>query len=157
MFFLQAPVVRVIQDSVGQMPNGRLTAKLDCIVQGYPPPTVYWFYYEGDTRVKTLDADKYATTKQATDYQNLYNGEQWYTLLIRYVQAGDFRDYFCMAESTEGTGMKKVSLFSTYDCQGPLCYSLDPEKRGGVAVVKSCPLLAVSCVVFYFVNSWMFL
>ncbi|XP_012946459.1 protein amalgam [Aplysia californica] len=141
VYVYQAPVVRVVQDSVGQYANGMLDAKLDCIVQGYPQPTVYWGYYKGDTFVKALDQDKYETTKQATDYQNLYNGEQWYTLLIRFVQAGDFRDYLCVAENSEGRGQRKVTLFSTYDCQGPLCYSIDPENRGGGALPRLSPVL----------------
>ena len=98
--------------------------------------------------MKALDADKYDTTKQATDYQNLYNGEQWYTLLIRFVTAGDFRDYFCYAENSEGSGEQKVTLFSTYDCQGPLCYSIDPDRKGAGNSVQYSYIVFILSFVF---------
>ncbi|BFZ25546.1 hypothetical protein BsWGS_28585 [Bradybaena similaris] len=129
VYVFQAPSVRVLQDSVGQFANGRLEAKLDCIVQGYPIPTVYWMVIKGDTRQRLLNTEKFETTKQATDMQNLYAGEQWYTLTIKFVQAGDFQDYYCVGSNSKGENMTKVTLFSTWDCQGPMCYSLDPENR----------------------------
>ncbi|RUS70173.1 hypothetical protein EGW08_022065 [Elysia chlorotica] len=131
VYVAQEPTVRVLQDSVGQFANGQLKAKLDCIVQGYPTPSVEWMVYDGPRRRALTDSDKFDTTKQATDTQNLYNGEQWYTLTINYVQALDFRDYFCVGNNTYGEGVGKVTLFSTTECQGPLCYSMDVSPSGG--------------------------
>jgi limbic system-associated membrane protein len=126
---LQAPSVRVLQDSVGQYSNGKMTAKLDCIVQGYPIPTVHWMITRRGQEQKLLNTEKYETTKQATDKQNLFAGEQWYTLKISFVMADDFRDYFCVGTNSKGNGTAKVTLFATWDCQGPSCISLDPENR----------------------------
>ncbi|KAK3798155.1 hypothetical protein RRG08_057886, partial [Elysia crispata] len=131
VYVAQEPTVRVLQDSVGQFANGQLKAKLDCIVQGYPTPTVEWMVHDGPMKRVLTDSDKFDTTKQATDTQNLYNGEQWYTLTINFVQALDFRDYYCVGNNTYGEGVGIVTLFSTTECQGPLCYSMDVNLSGG--------------------------
>ncbi|CAL1534047.1 unnamed protein product [Lymnaea stagnalis] len=141
VYVFQEPTVRVLQNSVGQFANGRLDAKLDCIVQGYPTPMVYWMIKNREERTVLTDSDKYETTKQATDTQNLLNGEQWYTLKIRYVQALDYRDYYCVGINSKGEGNATVNLFSTWDCQGPLCYSLDPSGRGGADISRLPPLI----------------
>ncbi|KAK0066930.1 protein amalgam [Biomphalaria pfeifferi] len=140
VYVFQEPTVRVLQNSVGQYANGRLDAKLDCIVRGYPTPTVYWMVKNGDQKVILTDSDKYETTKQATDTQNLLNGEQWYTLKIRYIQALDYRDYYCVGVNSIGEGNATVNVFSTWDCQGPLCYSLDPSRPNSANFPQSAPL-----------------
>ncbi|GFR84461.1 lachesin [Elysia marginata] len=64
VYVAQEPTVRVLQDSVGQFANGQLKAKLDCIVQGYPTPTVEWVVLDGPMRRVLTDSDKFRTTKQ---------------------------------------------------------------------------------------------
>ncbi|KAH9500385.1 hypothetical protein Btru_071690 [Bulinus truncatus] len=111
VYVFQEPTARVLQNSVGQFANGRLDAKLDCIVQGYPTPTVYWMIKNGEQKIILTDSDKYETTKQATDTINLMNGEQWYTLKIHYVQALDYRDYYCVGRNNLGEGNVTITLF----------------------------------------------
>ncbi|XP_059146159.1 protein amalgam-like [Physella acuta] len=148
VYVFQAPTVRVLQNSVGQFANGRLDAKLDCIVQGYPTPTVYWMVVNEQEHIILKNSDKYETTKQATDTQNLFNGEQWYSLKVRYVQALDFRDYYCVGVNSKGQGNATVTLFSTWDCQGPLCYSLEASGRGGANLLQLFPLRLLLIAVF---------
>ncbi|GFO32956.1 lachesin [Plakobranchus ocellatus] len=157
VYVFQEPTVRVLQDSVGQLANGQLEAKLDCIVQGYPTPTVFWMVMDGPMRRVLTDSDKFETTKQATDTQNLYNGEQWYTLTISFVQALDAGEYFCVGNNSKGEGMGKVTLFATTECQGPLCYSMDVGLSGKAGLpVTHAHFWTVATLMFVALTGFLF-
>ncbi|XP_071111268.1 lachesin-like [Haliotis cracherodii] len=129
-----APTVRVVQDSVGQAQNRRFYAKLECITQGYPVPTVRWERIVSGGRSPINDDDKFDFNKQTTDNQNLKAGEQWYTLKVKNVQANDYTDYFCIATNTKGASQATITMFETTECQGPNCPSLPSSKAAEVKV-----------------------
>ncbi|XP_076438270.1 hemicentin-1-like [Babylonia areolata] len=133
-----APTARTVQNSVGQAQNRRFTARLDCIVNGYPRPKVHWEKVVSGGRVVLTDNDFYVNTKQTTDNQNMMSGEQWYTLKIKNVRANDYTDYHCIANNKKGTATIMVSVFETPDCQGPNCPSLGTGETSGI---RFSPLL----------------
>ncbi|KAK0066913.1 lachesin [Biomphalaria pfeifferi] len=122
-----APRTRVVQDSVGQAQNRRFYAKLECIVQGHPEPTVTWERVINNGRVRITDDEKYDINKQTKDLQNLKAMESWYTLKIINVQANDYTTYYCIAENNFGRANSTVVLFETTECQGANCPSLPPS------------------------------
>merc|ERR1719334_1976445 len=80
LFVFHKPKTRVVQNSVGQAQNRRFSAKLECIVQGHPEPTVTFMRQAGDEIVPISDDDKFDINKQTTDNQNLKAMEQWSSL-----------------------------------------------------------------------------
>ncbi|KAH9504469.1 hypothetical protein Btru_062861 [Bulinus truncatus] len=121
------PKTRVVQDSVGQAQNRRFYAKLECIVQGHPEPTVTWERVVNNARFRITDDEKFDINKQTKDNQNLKAMESWYTLKIINVQANDYTTYYCIAENTFGRANSTIVLFETTECQGPNCPSLPPS------------------------------
>ena len=121
------PRTRVVQNSVGQAQNRRFSAKVECIVQGHPEPTVTFKRLVGKTLVPISDDDKYDVNKQTTDNQNLKAMEQWYSLKIKNVQANDFTTFVCDATNVFGTANSTIRLFETTECQGANCPSLPPS------------------------------
>uniref|UniRef100_A0A0B7AC00 Ig-like domain-containing protein n=1 Tax=Arion vulgaris TaxID=1028688 RepID=A0A0B7AC00_9EUPU len=126
------PYTRVVQDSVGQAQNRRFSAKLECIVQGHPEPTVSWERSVNNGRVRVSDDDKFDINKQTTDNQNLMAMEEWYTLKVKNVQANDYTTYYCIAKNNFGTAYSTIVLFETTECQGPNCPSLPPSSSSHV-------------------------
>ncbi|GFN94376.1 I-type lectin-like protein 3 [Plakobranchus ocellatus] len=122
-----APSTRVVQNSVGQAQNRRFSAKLECIVQGHPQPTVTWDRQVNQARILITDDDKFDINKQTTDNQNLKAMEQWYSLKVKNVQANDFTAYYCKAENQYGNHSSRIDLFETTECQGSNCPSLAPS------------------------------
>ncbi|XP_046554977.1 protein amalgam-like [Haliotis rubra] len=143
------PTVRVVQDSVGQAQNRRFWAKLECITQGYPAPTVRWERIVNGGRSPINDDDKFDFNKQTTDNQNLKAGEEWYTLKVKNVQANDYTDYFCIATNTKGSSQSTITMFETTECQGPNCPSLPSSKATEVKV--SLLAMAITTLVPYVV------
>ncbi|XP_025101533.1 hemicentin-1-like [Pomacea canaliculata] len=129
-----APTARVVQDSVGQAQGRRLSARLDCIVNGFPTPEVRWERTVKGGRVEIRDNDFFVNVKQTTDNQNMMAGEQWYTLKVKNVQANDYTDYYCIAHNSKGKTEVTIVLFETPDCQGPNCPSL-LTSRGSSAML----------------------
>ncbi|XP_041373572.1 lachesin-like [Gigantopelta aegis] len=148
-----APTVRVVQDSVGQAQNRRFHAKLECIVQGYPSPSVRWERVVNNGRAQINDDDKFDFNKQTTDNQNLMSGEQWYTLKVKNVQANDYTTYFCIATNSKGTNMATITLFETTECQGPNCPSLPSSDtvyiKSSLLVLVASSLLHITSLYFF--------
>lgn len=119
-----APVARTTQESVGQAQNMRVHSRLDCIVNGYPTPSVRWERRVSGGRQVLTDDDFFNVLKITTDNQNLMAGEQWYILTVKNVGANDYTDYYCIAENNKGTASVTITLFETFVCQGPNCPSL---------------------------------
>ncbi|CAL1530037.1 unnamed protein product [Lymnaea stagnalis] len=136
-----APKTRVVQDSVGQAQNRRFHAKIECIVQGHPEPTVTWERVVNTGRVRITDDDKFDINKQTTDNQNLKAMEQWYTMKIKNVQANDYTTYFCIAENNFGKSNSTIVLFETTECQGPNCPSLPPSSSPSFILTLMTTLL----------------
>lgn len=135
------PKTRVVQNSVGQAQNRRFSAKLECIVQGHPEPTVTWKRRSGEEIVPISDDDKFEINKQTTDNQNLKAMEQWYTLKVKNVQANDFTDFYCVADNVFGEAQSTVKLFETTECQGANCPSLKPSRSSHVTASLVVTLL----------------
>jgi len=121
------PRTRVVQNSVGQAQNRRFSAKLECIVQGHPEPTVTFKRRAGEDIVPISDDDKFEVNKQTTDNQNLKAMEQWYSLKVKNVQANDYTMFYCDATNVFGTANSTIKLFETTECQGSNCPSLPPS------------------------------
>ncbi|XP_034301030.2 neural cell adhesion molecule 1 isoform X4 [Magallana gigas] len=114
------PSCRPVQSAVGQAKNRRFNAKLECIVAGYPQPSMKWMKEtENGKLIEIDDDDKYDTTKQFSS--QLQNDEFWYTLLVKNVQATDYTNYYCVGTNKYGDGETTISLFETRQCQGLLC------------------------------------
>ncbi|KAK3770709.1 hypothetical protein RRG08_037898 [Elysia crispata] len=128
------PSTRVVQNSVGQAQNRRASAKLECIVQGHPQPTVTWERQVDKGRVIINDDDKFDINKQTTDNQNLKAMEHWYSLKVKNVQANDFVPYYCRASNRYGNHSSRIGLFETSECQGPNCKTLPPSAATHVTV-----------------------
>ncbi|XP_005101359.1 lachesin [Aplysia californica] len=128
-----APITRVVQNSVGQAQNRRFSAKLECIVQGHPEPTLTFKRRAGIEILAISDDDKFEVNKQTTDNQNLKAMEQWYTLKVKNVQANDYTDYYCVANNVFGSANSTIKLFETTECQGSNCPSLPPSRACSTA------------------------
>ncbi|XP_055867564.1 lachesin-like isoform X2 [Biomphalaria glabrata] len=127
LLVFHAPRTRVVQNSVGQAQNRRFSAKLECIVQGHPEPTVTWERVINNGRVRITDNQKFDINKQTKDLQNLMAMESWYSLKIINVQANDYTTYYCIAENNFGRANSTFVLFETTECQGANCPSLPPS------------------------------
>lgn len=128
------PSTRVVQNSVGQAQNRRFSAKLECIVQGHPQPTVTWERAVDNGRFLINDDDKFDINKQTTDNQNLKAMEQWYSLKVKNVQANDFTAYYCRAGNRYGNHSSRIDLFETTECQGSNCPSLPPSAAKAISM-----------------------
>ncbi|KAK0066910.1 lachesin, partial [Biomphalaria pfeifferi] len=127
LLVFHAPRTRVVQNSVGQAQNRRFSAKLECIVQGHPEPTITWERVISNGRVRITDNQKFDINKQTKDLQNLMAMESWYSLKIINVQANDYTTYYCIAENNFGRANSTFVLFETTECQGANCPSLPPS------------------------------
>ncbi|XP_061163807.1 lachesin-like [Saccostrea echinata] len=116
------PACRPVQSTVGQAQNRRFNAKLECIVAGFPQPSMRWMKEtENGKRTEITDDDKYDITKQFSS--QLQNDEFWYTLLVKNVQAKDYTKYYCVGTNRYGDGETTIILFETMECQGANCPS----------------------------------
>nr|XP_034301034.1 lachesin isoform X1 [Crassostrea gigas] len=116
------PSCRPVQSTVGQAQNRRFNAKLECIVAGYPQPSMKWMKEtENGKLIEIDDDDKYDITKQFSS--QLQNDEFWYTLLVKNVQAKDYTNYHCVGTNKYGDGEITIALFETMECQGSNCPS----------------------------------
>ncbi|XP_048748898.2 lachesin-like isoform X2 [Ostrea edulis] len=107
-----APSCRPVQSSVGQAQHRRLNAKLECIVAGYPQPSMVWMKEgENGKRIDIQDDDKYDITQQFSS--QLQNDEFWYTLLVKNVQAKDYTKYFCVGNNSYGSGETTIRLYES--------------------------------------------
>ncbi|XP_056010568.1 lachesin-like isoform X2 [Ostrea edulis] len=135
-----APSCRPVQSSVGQAQNRRFNAKLECIVAGYPQPSMVWMKEgENGKRIDIQDDDKYDITKQFSS--QLQNDEFWYTLLVKNVQAKDYTKYFCVGNNRYGSGETNIVLFETMECQGSNCPSAGGSGTSGLEASLSSILL----------------
>ncbi|ESO93974.1 hypothetical protein LOTGIDRAFT_228659 [Lottia gigantea] len=150
VLIFNSPRSRVVQNSVGQALGGRYNAKLECIVAGYPEPSVTFARLVGGAVVQINDNDDFVINKQTTDNQNLYAQEQWYTLQIKNVKAGHFTDYYCIAKNPYGEYTSTISLFETTECQGPNCPSFP---SGGADFIK----ISTFAILLPIVSSFLFL
>lgn len=116
------PSCRPVQSPIGQAKNRRFNATLECIIAGYPQPSMKWIKEtENGTLIKLDDDEKYDITQQFSSL--LQNNEFWYTLLVKNVQAKDYTNYHCVGINKYGEGETTISLFETVYCQGTDCLS----------------------------------
>ncbi|XP_061164486.1 lachesin-like [Saccostrea echinata] len=107
------PACRPVQSTVGQAQNRRFNAKLECIVAGFPQPSMRWVKKtESGKRTEITDDDKYDITKQFSS--QLQNDEFWYTLLVKNVQAKDYTNYYCVGNNRYGVGETVIILYGLY-------------------------------------------
>ncbi|XP_069115164.1 lachesin-like isoform X4 [Argopecten irradians] len=116
-----APSCFAVQNTVGQAQNRGFNAKLECIVTGYPTPSMHWEKLQNGERYQISDGDDYSTEKLSST-ENMIT-DIWYTLLVKNVQANDYTEYYCVATNTYGRNETTFMLFETEDCQGPTCLS----------------------------------
>ncbi|KAL5019582.1 hypothetical protein ScPMuIL_002474 [Solemya velum] len=132
------PITREVMDSVGQAQNRQFSAILECVISGYPAPSLSWSRLTNNGVEEVRDNEKYTISKQQSKV--LKTSEFWYTLRVKNVQANDFTVYYCVAKNRIGTSMSNITLFETVECQGAAC----PSMTKGVGV-KSSPSLFVIC------------
>ncbi|XP_033757832.1 lachesin-like isoform X2 [Pecten maximus] len=130
-----SPTCFAVQNTVGQAQNRRFNAKLECIVEGYPTPSMHWEKLQNGERYQISDGDDYSTEKLSST-ENMIS-DTWYTLLVKNVQANDYTEYYCVATNRFGRNETTIRLFETMDCQGPNCPSISP---GGASGVSACVL-----------------
>lgn len=81
---------------------------------GYPQPSAKWMKEsENGTLTEIDDDDKYDITKQFSSL--LQNYEFLYTLLVKYVQATDYTNYYCVGTNEYGEGKTTIVLFGKHD------------------------------------------
>ncbi|XP_065932772.1 lachesin-like [Magallana gigas] len=120
------PSCRPVQSTVGQAQNRRFNAKLECIVAGYPQPSMKWMKEtENGKLIEIDDDDKYDITKQFSS--QLQYDEFWYALLVKNVEAKDYTNYHCVGTNKYGDGETTISLFETMQCQGLHCSNLSTD------------------------------
>lgn len=138
-----APTCRAVQDTVGQAQNRRFNSKLECIVEGYPTPSMHWEKLQNGARVQISDGDDYSTEKLSSS-QNLASDTTWYVLTVKNVQANDYTEYYCVARNVYGTNQTIIRLFETMECQGPNCPSIS---TGGSNALCACALTFFSTLI----------
>ncbi|XP_060085644.1 lachesin-like [Ylistrum balloti] len=137
-----SPTCRAVQNTVGQAQNRRFNAKLECIVEGYPAPSMHWEKLQNGERYQISDGDDYSTEKLSSS-QNLIS-DMWYVLTVKNVQANDYTEYYCVATNKYGTNQTTFRLFETMECQGPNCQSI---KTGGSQALCACTLTFLSTLI----------
>ncbi|OWF47236.1 lachesin-like isoform X2 [Mizuhopecten yessoensis] len=130
-----SPSCRAVQDTVGQAQNRRFNAKLECIVEGYPTPSMHWEKLQNGRRMMINDGDDYRTEKMSSAVTLI--SDTWYALKVKNVQANDYTEYYCVANNKYGTNYTTIKLFETMDCQGPNCPSIS---LGGASGLAACTL-----------------
>ncbi|XP_069115175.1 lachesin-like [Argopecten irradians] len=147
-----SPICRAVQESVGQAQNRRFDAKLECIIEGHPEPSMYWERYENTERIEITDDVNYETHKLSGSQNSLE--QMWYSLLVKNVQANDYANYWCIAVNRYGSCQSKFTLFETMECQGHNCPSIKPA-GASQNVAYLLPLVFVALSVL-FVQSALF-
>ncbi|XP_076110102.1 lachesin-like [Mytilus galloprovincialis] len=114
---LFAPYCTAIQDTVGQEPDRKYQAILECLVSAEPRAEVVWYKENKTTLIdeQILDSDKYTLQEQYDE--RLRDGEKWYTLKINNVVRSDYREYYCTAQNELGKHQAKFYLFELVDCR----------------------------------------
>ncbi|KAK3082874.1 hypothetical protein FSP39_007695 [Pinctada imbricata] len=137
------PDCRPVQDTVGQAQNRRFNAKLECIIAGYPQPSMRWEIQTNQGWKNIIDDDKYDINKQFSS--QLQSDETWYTLLVKNVLANDYTRYRCIGDNRYGSAYTEIVLFETMECQGPNCPTIG---SGASSVVVSISTFLFTLVAF---------
>lgn len=141
------PLVRSVQNTVGQAANGKYSAKLECKISAYPDAVLKWYKKTSQGKMLINDDDKYDIQKLQSSDLNL--GETWYYLKVKNIQANDFGDYYCEGSNSQGTEFTKIILFETFECQGPNCPSTFNS--------QGSRLNAILVIIFFFSYCFTFL
>lgn len=94
------PQISVARPKVAQMKAH--PADMECSVQGYPPPLVYWF--KNGTQLQSTG--NYRITNMASAHETTNS-----ILRILSVNEGDYGDYFCNATNKLGHADARLNLF----------------------------------------------
>ncbi|KAK2145100.1 hypothetical protein LSH36_703g01056 [Paralvinella palmiformis] len=138
LFIEFAPEATPVQSTYGQATNRQFDLTIECIISGYPPPTLHWYKItEGGGRKAITDDDWHSINTLLSHGNFLSISERWYQLTIRNVRARDLGDYVC-----EETDL----------CQGANCpknvNDINSAKRNVIATSIVFISVTLSCLLY---------
>ncbi|KAL3314264.1 hypothetical protein Ciccas_007123 [Cichlidogyrus casuarinus] len=137
-----------VMGSYGQIPDANMNVVLECVVNGYPDPDLYWYkgVYNPITNNEPLfDNERYDLEKTTTFGAVGTNiTDVFSTMLIRNIRNDDYGIYSCRAENKYGSAFVTVNLFCEFlytptlipsdqsICQGSVCPMLEGNSITGI-------------------------